>query len=206
MTLVSRAKQRLLQKILWKNNMEPYHCVVLDDGYVKLFSMAPDGSGMQNVLNQHYGRVLKSSILSICRVHFAVKCPIAILLTMTRLHLVVDVSSAKRSAFNPTVEHIRSGNLENDNNIVESISMTNESLLLNQKAYMEDNCDRFVASLTTPISTYWEGIVYGDLSTWIEFAESKSAPRIVAMYQDAIRNVLIAEYGNIYNYGKGFYK
>jgi hypothetical protein len=71
---------------------------------------------------------------------------------------------------------------------------------------MEDGCDRFIASLTTPVSTYWEGIVYGDLSTWMEFAESKSAPRIVAMYQEAIRNMLIAEYGNIYNYGKGLYK
>jgi hypothetical protein len=186
--------------------MESYRTSVLDNGYVYLFSAAPDGERTKHILSKHYSGLFKSSILSVPRIVFSIKCPIAVIMSMTRLHLVADSSSSKISTFNPTVEHIRSGNLKNDSDISESIAMTNESLMLNQKAYTEDNCDRFVATLTTPISAYWEGLAYGDLSTWMEFSESKSAPRIVASYQDAIKNILTAEYGNIYSYGKGLYR
>jgi hypothetical protein len=185
--------------------METYRTPMLDNGHVELFAASPGGEKMRHILYQHYGKIYKPSILSIPRVVFSIKCPIAIVMTMTRLNLVTDLSSEKKHAFNPTVEHISSGNLENDQNISESIAMTNESLMLNQKAYAEDNCDRFIATLTTPISAYWEGLVYGDLLTWIEFTESKHAPRVVGLFQKEIRNILTAEYGMIFNYGKGLH-
>lgn len=185
--------------------MGTYKTPILDHGYVELFSVSPDGEKMKHVFRQHYGKIYKPSLLSIPRVVFSVKCPIAILMTMTRLNLVADLSYEKKHAFNPTVEHISSGDLETDQNISESIAMTNESLMLNQKAYAEDNCDRFIATLTTPISAYWEGLVYGDLSTWVEFTESKHAPRVVSLFQKEIRNILTAEYGMVFNYGKGLH-
>jgi len=183
--------------------MKPYLLPVLDSGYVYLFSSSPDGEKTKHILNQYYSNVFKPSILSIPRVVVSIKCPIAVLLTMTRFHLVVDLSAPRNSAFNPSIEHIKSGKMENDKDISESIKNTNEALMLNQKAYAEDNCDRFVATLTTPIAAYWEGLAYGDLCTWVEFVESKSAPKIVSIYQGAIKNILIAEYGNIYELGRG---
>ena len=129
--------------------MKPYLSPVLDNGHVYLFSSSPDGDKTKQILIQYYSGIFKPSILSIPRVTLSIKCPIAVLLTMTRFHLVVDLSAPRNSAFNPSVEHIRSGKIENDQDISQSIKNTNEALMLNQKAYADDNCDRFVATLTT---------------------------------------------------------
>jgi hypothetical protein len=169
---------------------------VLDKGYVLSVSSSPNGNALREIRAQIYRGVLKEGLADIPRVVLKVRCPLVVLHSMmaTKLRIIQDPYAIKDDVHEPQVTDIRSGKLETDTELAEYMAQTLNALVLNQTTLKEDGCDGFVASLTTPIAAYWEGLVYGDLSDWIRVIVTPGAPRMIKSYQDAFRSVLSAEF------------
>lgn len=171
---------------------------VLDKGYVAMMSCSPSYQEHVRMMSSFFRNRLTQNLIDVTYVHLEVKCPYFILIPMISSNIKV-ISSVNQAtdAFVPTVEHISSGSLDNDRDISESMSITIDSLMLNQKAYVHDGCNALVASLTTPVAAYWDGVMYASMSEWARFMFAKGLHPIVKQYQTAIYNAISTEYKNL---------
>jgi hypothetical protein len=171
---------------------------VLDHGYVSLMSCSPSYSDHLEIRSSMFRNRLTSQAIDMIYVHLQVKCPYFILIPMVSSGIRCTSSVSQASdAFCPTVDMIASGSTANDRDISESMKMTVESLMLNQKSYVHDGCNAFVASVTTPVSAYWEGVMYASMGEWSRFMFAKDLHPIVKQYQRAVHDAVSIEYKNL---------
>jgi hypothetical protein len=171
---------------------------VLDGGYVRLISCSPPFEEYRKILASHFRNNLTWSILDISSITLEIKCPYFILIPLVSSGMkAVAYPRQPDEAFTPSIDYIKSGSLENDKDISESMKMTIDSLMLNKRAYMHDGCDPFISSITTPVSCFWEGIIYAKTVDWVRFISSKNLHTVVNLYQKSIENAISTEYKNI---------
>lgn len=172
---------------------------LLDHGYVRLQNASPSHSNLEEIRKRAYKGTMVAHHFDLPYVHVEICCPYAILLTLVSSGLTAlpyqDMN--RELAFLPDAGNIRSGTLADDMAISDHIKTTVESTMLNQQAYAKDNCDRAIATLTTPLAAYWEGVIHGKLSSFLRFTESKHQPRIIQVYQEGVRNSISLEYKNL---------
>ena len=171
---------------------------VLDKGYVAMISCSPSYQDHLCMMSSFFRNRLTHNLIDVTFVHLEVKCPYFILIPMISSGIKV-VSSVNQitDAFCPTIEHISSGSHANDKDISESMRFTIESLMINQKAYVHDGCNSLVASVTTPVAAYWEGVMYASMTEWAKFIFAKGLHPIVKQYQSAISDMISTEYKNL---------
>jgi hypothetical protein len=138
------------------------------------------------------GRV-PTGILRASTVYLQIKAPLFVIMAMSRFSMIQDDSYAPE-AYIATIDDIKAKNLEISVEICESINMTIAAGEANRDAYAADGCNTFAAAMTSTISTYWQGVAYADIQTWLDFANQKHAPHHIAVYQTAVQNILMAEF------------
>jgi hypothetical protein len=171
----------------------------LDYGFVELISAAPDGKQLVKIVDTMRRGKTTPQILKMPMVYFKFKAPIFVVVAMGNFKKLQD-NSYDPEYYYPKIDDIRAPDLETSEDIAESIKMTIDAGLVNQETYVVDGCNPFVATLTTTVSTYWQGVIYGDLLTWIEFAREKHAPAQIKTYQRAVEDILVAEFPALDDY------
>lgn len=171
---------------------------VLNGGYVRLISCSPSYEEYKKILSSHFRNTMTLQVLDMSSIILEVKCPYFILIPLISAGMrAVAYPKQPEDAYIPAVDDIKSGSIENDKDISESMKMTIESLMLNKKAYTHDGCDSFIASVTSPVSYFWEGMIHAKTMEWARFLSLKNLHPIVGLYQSAIENTISTEYKNI---------
>lgn len=171
---------------------------VLDKGYVQLSSFAPSFLEVESMRSEFFRGALAPQLIETIHVFLRLKCPYFILIPLLTSGMrAISVPGLASDAFIPHVNDIMSSSLGSSQEIRDSMSLTIDSLMLNQKAYVKEGCNAFVASLTTPVSAYWEGIIFGQLKDWIRFGNASGLHPLIKEYQRSVIDCISVEYKNI---------
>jgi hypothetical protein len=171
----------------------------LDKGYVELLSCAPDGKALATVVHQMRRGYVGPHLLRIPTVYLKFKAPYFVTLAMGNIRSVTD-QSYQPEVYHPEVDEVGSIDVESRQDIVESIRSTIDAGNLNREMYVKDGCNRFTATMTSTVSTYWQGLMYADLETWCDFYQQKHAPHQIKVYQKAVEDILKVEYPELDDY------
>ena len=108
-------------------------------------------------------------------------------------------TDARRSAENALFPElmIKGDSLQDRDKIAEYVKTTSEVLILNQVGMPLDGADDFMSQILTPINTYTEIIVHGDLRKWVNFLKQSKLPDSMENYRKALSTILRVEWGNI---------
>ena len=180
---------------------------VLDYGHVSLLSCSPSYDDYLKIKSSMLRDRLTPQSIDMIHAHVEVKCPYFILIPMisSGIRCLSSVNQTS-DAFTPTLDMISSGSSANDRDIADSMRMTVESLMLNQKSYIHDGCNSLIASITTPVSAYWEGVMYASMTEWSRFIFAKDLHFTVRQYQKAIYDAISIEYKNLEDIKRLVYK
>jgi hypothetical protein len=170
----------------------------LDKGYVQIRCCAPNGLEIDKIRSEIYRGSWHPNLVEMSQVYLNVKCPYFLLIPLVSSGIrALSAPGAPTDAYVPDVGSIKSGSLDSDREISESMSMTIDSLMLNQKAYAKEGCNTFLASITTPVAAYWSGILYGSLRDWLRFCGTPGLHPMVKEYQRSVSGSLSVEYKNL---------
>lgn len=170
----------------------------LNKGFVQLRSCAPSHLELEKIKSEIYRGTLTPQLIDMVYVVLNVKCPYFLMIPLVSSGIRAAARPGPAmDAYRPGPEWIKSGKHATDREISESISQTVESLMLNQEAYVKDGCNSFVASITTPVSAYWEGVMSGFLRDWIRFISTPGLHPMVKQYQNSVSNAILIEYTNL---------
>jgi hypothetical protein len=170
----------------------------LDKGYVQLRCCAPNGLEIDRIRSEIYKGSWHPNLVEMAYVHLNIKCPYFLLIPLISSGIrALSIPGLPSDAYVPDVSSIKSGNLNTDKEISDSISMTIDSLMLNQKAYAKEGCNTFLASITTPVAAYWSGILYGSLRDWLRFCSTPGLHPMVKEYQRSVNGAISVEYKNL---------
>ena len=171
---------------------------VLDKGFVQLRCCAPNFHDLEIMKSELFRGNLTPQLIETVHVYLNVKCPYFLLIPLLSSGIrAISRPGVPGDAYVPRVDEIKSGSHELDIEIQNSMSLTVESLMLNQKGYTKDGCNSFVASVTTPVAAYWDGVMFGLLKDWLRFAAASGPHPLIKEYQKSVVNVLSVEYKNI---------
>jgi len=170
----------------------------LDKGFVQLRCCAPNARDLDIMKSELYRGTLSPQLLEIVNVFLNIKCPYFLLIPLVSSGIrAISRPGHTSDAYVPQVDVIKSGNNALDLEIADSMSATIEALMLNQMSYTKDGCNSFVATITTPVAAYWEGMMFGLLKDWIRFANAPGLHPLVKEYQKSVISALSVEYINI---------
>lgn len=171
---------------------------VLDKGYVQLRCSAPDGQELEKIRSEMYRGSWHPNLAEISSVFLNVKCPLFLLVPLLSGGIrAMAVPGKFTEAYIPSVDTIRSGSNSSDRDIQHSMQSTIDSLMLNQEGYAKDGCNSFLASITTPVASYWTGILHGSLRDWLRFCATPGLHPLVKEYQRAVYNALSIDFKNL---------
>lgn len=170
----------------------------LNKGFVQLRACAPSYLELEKLKSELYRGTLTPQLIDMVYVVLNMKCPYFMLIPLVSSGIRAAARpGGAADAYCPGPEWIKSGKHATDVEVSESISQTVESLMLNQQAYVKDGCNSFVASITTPVAAYWDGVTMGFMRDWIRFATAPGLHPMIKQYQNAVSNALAVEYTNI---------
>ena len=170
----------------------------LDKGFVQLRCCAPNARDLDVMKSELYRGTLSPQLLETVNVFLNVKCPYFLLIPLISSGIrAISRPGQSSDAYIPQVDVIKSGNNAVDLEIAESMGATIEALMLNQLSYAKDGCNGFVATITTPVAAYWEGMMFGLLEDWVRFANAPGLHPLVKEYQKSVLSALSVEYTNI---------
>lgn len=170
----------------------------LDKGFVQLRCCAPNSRDLDVMKSELYRGTLSPQLLEIVNVFLNIKCPYFLLIPLVSSGIrAIPRPGQTNDAYMPQVDVIKSGSSTLDVEMAESMGMTIEALMLNQSSYVKDGCNSFVATITTPVAAYWEGVMFGLLKDWVRFANASGLHPLVKEYQKSVLSALSVEYTNI---------
>lgn len=176
---------------------------VLDKGYVQLRCCAPSFLELEKIKSEIYRGSVTPALAEMVQVYLNVKCPYFLLISLVSGNIrAVSSPGLPVDAYVPGLDSVKSGDLTNDKDISDSMSMTIDSLMLNQKAYTKDGCNSFIAGVTTPVAAYWSGVMYGSLRDWLRFANASGLHPLVKEYQRSVLSTISIEYKNLEELGR----
>jgi hypothetical protein len=171
---------------------------VLDKGFVQLKCCAPNFQDLEIMRSELFRGNLTPQLIETVHIYLNIKCPYFLLVPLLSSGIrAIPRPGSPGDAFVPRIDDVKSGNHESDTEIQYSMALTIDSLMLNQKAYTKDGCNSFVASITTPVAAYWEGMMFGLLRDWIRFVGASGLHPLVKEYQKSVVDALSVEYKNI---------
>ena len=177
---------------------------VLDHGYVRLVSASPTEKVLDTIKRRAYRGATTPAMIAMPSVTLEIRLPYAVLISLTSQairftpYLDMDVNLV----LEPNEADIGSPSLEVSREIAASMKSTVNALVTNQHSYVADGCDRSIATITTPIAAYWEGVATAQLDTWIQVINTKGSPRLVQAYQIAIANAISTEFKSLDEFTK----
>lgn len=170
----------------------------LDKGFVQLRCCAPNFNQLEAMKSELFRGNLTPQLIETVHVYLNIKCPYFLLIPLVSSGIrAIPKPGSPGDAFIPRVNDIKSGNVLSDAEIQRSMSMTIESLMLNQRAYAKDGCNTFLSTITTPVAAYWEGVMFGLLKDWVRFTSTLGLHPLVKEYQKSVIDALLVEYKNI---------
>lgn len=165
----------------------------LDKGFIELLSASPDKKTMEYIVDTMKRGRVPTGLTRMTSVCMKVKAPLFVLLAMNRFSRIQDDNYISE-VYVTTIDDIRAPDLDASRDICSSINMTIDAGNTNREAYKTDGCNGFTATFTSTLSTYWQGILYADLQTWVDFVNEKHAPHHIAVYQKAVQEILAVEF------------
>lgn len=169
---------------------------VLDKGHVKLISATFVADQLPIFLATWNRGRPDPRLLSVPTLTLEMKAPLFVRMFLAESGLVLFDRKGQEAhdAYVPTVADIGAPDLATSEQIQANIAATSDALLINPKAYQADHCDRFIAQVNTPVSLYNEFVVHGTLMQWIDVVGTKSLPKPIEAYRDAVDGVMVAEW------------
>ena len=171
----------------------------LDKGSVELLSCAPNGKQLATIVSQMRRGQVGPHLLRVPMVYFKVKAPYFVVLAMGNVRSITD-QQYDPEVYYPEIDDVGQVELETRQDIADSIRSTIDAGSINREMYVKDGCNRFVATMTSTVSTYWSGVMYADLETWCDFYQQKHAPHQIKVYQKAVEDLLKVEYPELDDY------
>jgi len=171
----------------------------LDKGFVELLSCAPNGKQLSLIVQQMRRGQVGPHLLRVPTVYFKVKAPYFVTLAMGNIRSITD-QTYSQEVYHPEIDEIAPIEVESRQDMADSIKSTIDAGNINRDMYVKDGCNRFVATMTSTISTYWLGVMYADLETWCDFYQQKHAPHQIKTYQKAVEDILKVEYPELEDY------
>jgi hypothetical protein len=171
---------------------------VLDKGFVGLISSNITGKQLQDIQDTYFRTKVNMKLLNLCSATIAIKCPLFVQLNLSQYGFdIISTPSDDVEAFIPDLTMIEGDSLEDRQNLHSYVKATTEALILNQKGMPMDGADEFTAQMLTPVSTYNEIIVHGELRKWVNFLNQKNLPSSMENYRKALLELLSVEWKNI---------
>jgi hypothetical protein len=173
----------------------------LDHGSIDLLSASPTGKILDDIVIKMKKNRVSNQILSDTVVHFKITAPLFVIIAMNRFKKIQD-ESYEPQVYKPKIDDVKALDISVSNEIAEHMLQTIEAGLANETLYAKDGCNGFTATMTKTVSTYWSGVISGDLRSWIDFANEPHAPHHIAVYQSAVKDLLIVEFKNLDDYAR----
>lgn len=171
---------------------------VLDKGFVSLLASNITGKQLQDIQDTYFRTKTNLKLLNLCSATIVIKCPLFVQLNLSQYGFdIVSTPTDNIEAFIPDLSMISGKSLEDRDSIATYIKTTSEALILNQVGMPLDGADDFMSQILTPINTYTEIIVHGELRKWVNFLKQKNLPNSMQNYQKALSTILRVEWGNI---------
>ena len=171
---------------------------ILDKGFVGLLSSNITGKQLQDIQDTYFRTKTNMKLLNLCSATIVIKCPLFVQLNLSQYGFdIISTPSDNVEAFIPDVSMIKGDSLQDRDKIAEYIKTTSEVLILNQVGMPLDGADDFMSQILTPINTYTEIIVHGDLRKWVNFLKQDCLPDSMENYRKALSTILRVEWGNI---------
>lgn len=172
---------------------------VLDKGFVAPLSVNITGKELQDIQDTYFRTKINMKLLSLCSATIVIKCPLFVQLNLSQYGLdIISTPSDDVEAFIPDLTMIKGDSLEDRQRMQEYISATTEALILNQRGMPMDGADELTSQMLTPINTYNEIIVHGNLRNWVDFLNQKKLPDAMEKYRSTVFEVLKADWGNLH--------
>lgn len=179
---------------------------ILDRGRVALISSSNMGTRLKELANEFFRSSLHDSFPDIAHATLYLKCPLFVQLYLSKFNIsIVPIPQLDKEpeAYLPDFTDVAAPDRQDSEVIADDISRTTAALLINPKAYQADGCDRFTSQLITPINVYTELVVSGSLRELIKICGNEDKPNAIKLYCNAIKDILVAEWGNVYPIDKG---
>ena len=178
---------------------------VLDKGFVSLLSASNNGKTLKTIEDEYFGTKINKDLLNIANATFIIKMPLFVQTFLSQFNLDITVLPVKEEpeAYIPDESEIHTGKNDDDREVVTHIKETTEALFLSSKGYQQDNCDKFMSQVITPISVYTKVIVHGDIMSWLKFLKRKKLPHPIEVYRKAVEDLLKIEWKDVEQYKKG---
>lgn len=179
---------------------------VLDKGYVALVSASCDGKVLKGLEDSYFRGAVNRELWHLANMTLLVRCPLFKQINFSskcNLRVLQLPHSDDIEAYVPDVSEIHTGNASDDKEMAEYISATTEALLIAPKGLQQDNCDKFVSQVNTPISVYNEVMVHGSLNEWLKYVKQRNLPAQLEAYRVAIEGIMAAEWKELDTYKKG---
>ncbi len=174
---------------------------VLNNGYVKSVAVSLTQVQLREFQRAVYRGVFKESLLSVPIITLEIKAPLFLVLALAQTNLkLFPIVNGSLETYIPSLNEIKSGSHEKDVEIHEHLSHSMQAISVSSAMYKEDGCNAFVASMLSPIASYWTGYITGSLKDYRDFFTSIGAPKHIAEYQRAIKDLVIAEYPDLGNH------
>jgi hypothetical protein len=171
---------------------------LLDKGFMTVLSVHNDGPTLQAIQEEFFKASIEKSLTHLSNVTFVVKCPLFVQLNMSKFNFkIISVPSPDVEAFVPNEGDISAPTHVDAQNIKTYFEQTTEALLLNSRGLPMDGCDKFIAQVLTPISTYTTIIVHGSLHNWLDYINQKRLPNSLEVYRALAHECLKAYFPNI---------
>ena len=172
----------------------------LDKGHVALMSSSNGGAKLKDLADALFVTLPHASFGDIANATLIIKCPLFLQLKLSQYGFTIIQAPHKGAveAFIPDMTDVQAASAEDGTAISDDINRTTEALLINPKSYQEDGCDEFTSQVITPINVYTTLVVHGTLNQWLIYLNTKTKlPKAIKSYNDAIREVLLAEWKNL---------
>jgi len=160
------------------------------DGWVRISGMSPDSKRWRYIWEQYFKTRKVKSILEMTSISFEMNLPIFVLLSFGRINYFINPTTSFTSTYTPTSDEIGSKQLQNNQDIVDSMSMNLQALLANRESYIVDGCNSFVANTVLPISTYVNVVSTASLLMWAEYCKVLGFSNQISIYQGVIFNLI----------------
>ena len=176
---------------------------VLDKGFVAYVSVGLPTKEMNKLSHHYFKAQLPRELIDFGNITMVIKCPLFVKVYLMQEFGInmLNVQPADKQAtietYLPNVAEIGCNEVTTSQDIREHMDQTSQALEITVKGYQDDGCDHYISQVNLPLSVYNEVIANGNLPQWVRFLKKKNLPKPVAAYQEAIFQLIKADYPNI---------
>ena len=170
---------------------------VLDKGFIARLDSSLDSTKLNEIAVEYFKRLDGKFLADTSTLTMLIKCPLFVQLNLSTFNFKITSlphpAGTDLEVYLPNVGEIGAAQLDICQDIASDMAHTCEALMMNQKAYQTDGCDKFLSQILMPINTYTTLIVHGQYNDWSKWI-SQSAPSCISAYLIAAQQIIKAEW------------